>query len=162
MRRYVQKEVETGVLTLSQTPRLVHCQLLATEPWLRTPKAISVTLYPLADSDDALPTVNLHTVNFSFGMKAYQGQLDRAAELIRGHEGPVIFGGDLNTWSHLPQGVLDSLADELGLIPVPFSPDHRTTQGRKPLDHFFVRGLAWQSTKTKKPAPQITIHCSRL
>ena len=94
-------------------------------------------------------TVNLHAVNFSFGVKAYQGQLDKVAELIRGHEGPVIFGGDLNIWSDWQQGVLDSLANELGLIPVTFSPDHRTTQFGKPLDHLFVRGLAWQSTKTK-------------
>jgi len=150
VRGYVQNEVETGVLTLARTPHLVHCQLLATEPWLRTPKATSVTLYPLADSDDTLLTVNLHAVNFSFGVTAYQGQLDKAAELIRGHEGPVIFGGDLNTWSDRRQGVLDSLADELGLIPIPFSPDHRTTQFGKPLDHLFVRGLAWQSTKTRK------------
>ena len=150
VRGYVQNEVETGVLTLARTPHLVHCQLLATEPWLRTPKATSVTLYPLADSDDTLLTVNLHAVNFSFGVKAYQEQLDKAAELIRGHEGPVIFGGDLNTWSDRRQGVLDSLANELGLIPIPFSPDHRTTQFGKPLDHLFVRGLAWQSTKTKE------------
>ena len=150
VRGYVQNEIETGVLTLARTPHLVHCQLLATEPWLRTPKATSVTLYPLADSDDTLLTVNLHAVNFSFGVTAYQGQLDKAAELIRGHEGPVIFGGDLNTWSDRRQGVLDSLADELGLIPIPFSPDHRTTQFGKPLDHLFVRGLAWQSTKTKE------------
>jgi endonuclease/exonuclease/phosphatase (EEP) superfamily protein YafD len=150
VRGYVQDEVETGVLTLARTPHLVHCQLLATEPWLRTPKATSVTLYPLADSDDTLLTVNLHAVNFSFGVKAYQGQLNTAAELIRSHEGPVIFGGDLNTWSDKRQGVLDSLTDELELIPVPFSPDHRTTQFGKPLDHLFVRGLAWQSTKTKE------------
>ena len=150
VRGYVQNEVETGVLTLARTPHLVHCQLLATEPWLRTPKATSVTLYPLAESDNTLLTVNLHAVNFSFGVKAYQGQLDKAAELIRSHEEPVIFGGDLNTWSDRRQGVLDSLADELGLIPVPFSPDHRTTQFGKPLDHLFVRGLAWQSTKTKE------------
>ena len=148
VRGYVQNEVETGVLTLARTTHLVHCQLLATEPWLRTPKATSVTLYPLAESDNTLLTVNLHAVNFSFGVKAYQGQLDKVAELIRSHEGPVILGGDLNTWSDRRQSVLDSLADELGLIPVPFSPDHRTTQFGKPLDHLFVRGLAWQSTKT--------------
>ena len=148
VRGYVQNEVETGVLSLARTPHLVHCQLLATEPWLRTPKATSVTLYPLAESDNTLLTVNLHAVNFSFGVKAYQRQLDKAAELIRSHEGPVIFGGDLNTWSDRRQGVLDSLAAELGLIPVTFSPDHRTTQFGKPLDHLFVRGLAWQSSKT--------------
>ena len=50
-RGYVQDEIDTGVLTLARTPHLVHCHLLATEPWLRTPKATSVTLYPLAGSD---------------------------------------------------------------------------------------------------------------
>lgn len=147
---YVQNEIETGVLTLSRAPHLVHCHLLATEPWLRTPKATSVTLYPLADSGATLLTVNLHAVNFSFGVKAYRKQLNKAAALIRSHEGPVIFGGDLNTWSNKRQGVVDSVADELGLIPVPFSPDHRTTQFGKPLDHLYVRGLAWQSTETRE------------
>ena len=146
---YVQNEIETGVLTLSRAPHLVHCHLLATEPWLRTPKATSVTLYPLADSGATLLTVNLHAVNFSFGVEAYRGQLNQAAALIRSHKGPVIFGGDLNTWSNKRQGVVDSLADELGLIPVPFSPDHRTTQFGKPLDHLYVRGLAWHSTETQ-------------
>lgn len=147
---YVQNEIETGVLTLSRAPHLVHCHLLAIEPWLRTPKATSVTLYPLADSGATLLTVNLHAVNFSFGVEAYRGQLNQAAALIRSHEGPVIFGGDLNTWSNKRQGVVDSLTDELGLIPVPFSPDHRTTQFGKPLDHLYVRGLAWQSTETQE------------
>ena len=95
-------------------------------------------------------TVNLYAVNFSSGVIAYQGQLDKAAKLIRGNEGPVIFVGDINTWSDRQPGVLNSLADELGLIPVPFSLDRRTTQFGKPLDHLFVRGLARQSTKTKE------------
>ena len=48
VRGYVQDEIDTGVLTLARTPHLVHCHLLATEPWLRTPKATSVTLYPVS------------------------------------------------------------------------------------------------------------------
>jgi endonuclease/exonuclease/phosphatase (EEP) superfamily protein YafD len=54
VRGYIQNEIETGVLTLARTPHIVHCQLLATEPWLRTPKATSVTLYPLENSDGTL------------------------------------------------------------------------------------------------------------
>ena len=147
-RGYVQDEIDTGVLTLARTPHLVHCHLLATEPWLRTPKATSVTLYPLARSDASLLTVNLHAVNFSFGVKEYRSQLQAAAELIRAHEGPVIFGGDLNTWSDRRQATLDALTDELGLTAVPFSPDHRTSRFGRPLDHLYVRGLTWQSSKT--------------
>ena len=150
VRGYVQNEIETGVLTLARTPHIVHCQLLATEPWLRTPKSTSVTLYPLENSDNTLLTINLHAVNFSFGVKTYREQLNNAVELIRGHKGPVIMGGDFNTWSNKRQRVLDSLASELGLIAVPFSPDHRTTQFGKPLDHIYVRDLAWRHAETKQ------------
>ena len=148
VRGYVQNEIDTGVLTLARTQHLVHCQLLTTEPWLRTPKATSVTLYPLAGSNSSLLTINLHAVNFSFGIKAYRAQLNAAAELIRAHEGPVIFGGDLNTWSDRRQATLNALTDDLGLTPVPFSPDHRTSRFGRPLDHLYVRGLSLQSSKT--------------
>ena len=150
VRGYVQNEIDTGVLTLARTPHLVHCHLLATEPWLRTPKATSVTLYPLARGDASLLTVNLHAVNFSFGVKAYRAQLEAAAELIRAHDGPVIFGGDLNTWSDRRQGTLDALTDELGLTPISFSPDHRTSRFGRPLDHLYVRGLTWRSSETEQ------------
>ena len=145
---YVQGEIDTGVLTLARTPHLVHCHLLATEPWLRTPKATSVTLYPLAGSDASLLTINLHAVNFSFGVKEYRAQLEAAAELIQLHDGPVIFGGDLNTWSDRRQTTLDALTDELGLSAVTFSPDHRTSRFGRPLDHLYVRGLTWLSSET--------------
>ena len=148
VRGYVQDEIDTGVLTLARTPHLVHCHLLETEPWLRTPKATSVTLYPLAGSDASLLTVNLHAVNFSFGVKEYRAQLEAAAELMRAHEGPVIFGGDLNTWSDRRQATLDVLTDELKLTAVTFSPDHRTSSFGRPLDHLYVRGLIWQSSET--------------
>ena len=148
VRGYVQDEIDTGVLTLARTPHLVHCHLLATEPWLRTPKATSVTLYPLAGSDASLLTINLHAVNFSFGVKEYRAQLEAAAELMRGHEGPVIFGGDLNTWSDRRQATLDDLTDELGLTAVPFSPDLRTSRFGRALDHLYVRGLTWHSSET--------------
>ena len=148
VRGYVQGEIDTGVLTLARTPHLVHCHLLATELWLRTPKATSVTLYPLAGSDASLLTVNLHAVNFSFGVKEYRAQLKAAAELMRAHAGPVIFGGDLNTWSGRRQSVLDALTDELGLTAVTFSPDHRTSRFGRLLDHLYVRGLTWQSSET--------------
>ena len=148
VRGYVQNEIDTGVLTLARTPHLVHCHLLAIEPWLRTPKATSVTLYPLAGSDASLLTINLHAVNFSFGVKEYRAQLKAAAELMRAHEGPVIFGGDLNTWSDRRQATLDGITNELGLTPISFSPDLRTSRFGKPLDHLYVRGLTSLSSET--------------
>ncbi len=87
-------------------------------------------------------------MNFSFGVKAYLAQLEAAAELIRAHNGPIIFGGDLNTWSDRRQSALNNLTEDLHLTPITFSPDHRTSRFGRPLDHLFVRGLIRQSSKT--------------
>lgn len=145
VRGYVQDEIDTGVLTLARSPHTVHCHFLATEPWLRTPKATSVTLYPLANSERSLLTVNMHAVNFTFGVSAYVDQLRALDEVLRVHPGPIIFGGDLNTWSEGRQNALDAFAKEHGLTAIAFSPDHRTTRFGRALDHLYVRGLSWQS-----------------
>jgi endonuclease/exonuclease/phosphatase (EEP) superfamily protein YafD len=62
----------------------------------------------------------------------------------------VIFGGDLNTWSGRRQATVDALAEELGLAPIPFLPDYRTSRFGRPLDHLYVRGLTRQSSKTSQ------------
>jgi len=148
-RGYVQNQIATGVLTLARVPHLVHCNITATEPWLRTPKATSVTLYPLHDSRHTLLAINLHGVNFSFGMEGYSAQLEAIAALMRPHPGPIILGGDFNTWSERRLRAVEQLAAELQLTPVPFSPDHRTTTFGNPLDHLYVRGLTWRSTEAR-------------
>ena len=147
---YVQNVTPTGVLTLSRRQHLVHCQLLALEPWLRTPKATSVTLYPLTDRQEKLLAISLHAINFTFGVSDYQNQLAALTTLIAKHEGPVIFGGDLNTWSSGRQQVLQHFTSEIGLVAVPFDPDHRVTVLGRPLDHLYVRDLSWGHTTTHK------------
>jgi len=147
---YVQNETPTGVLTLARAPHLVHCHLLSLEPWLRTPKATSVTLYPLIDRQEKLLAINLHAINFTFGVSDYQNQLAALTTLITEHEGPVIFGGDLNTWSPGRQQVLQHFTSEMDLVAVPFDPDHRVTVLGRPLDHLYVRGLTWGHTTTHK------------
>ena len=72
---YVQNGTPTGVLTLARTPHLMHCHLLALEPWLRSPKATSVTLYPLIDRQERLLAINIHAINFTLGVSDYQNQL---------------------------------------------------------------------------------------
>ena len=145
VRGYVQDEIDTGVLTLARSPHTVHCHFLATEPWLRTPKATSVTMYPLANSERSLLTVNMHAVNFAFGVRAYVDQLRALEDVIRVHTGPIIFGGDLNTWSESRQSTLDAFAKEHSLTAIVFSPDHRTTPFGRALDHLYVRELSWRS-----------------
>jgi len=147
---YVQNETPTGVLTLARTSHLVHCRLLSLEPWLRTPKATSVTLYPLADRHEKLLAINLHAINFTFGVSDYQNQLATLTTLIAEHEGPVIFGGDLNTWGPGSHQVLQHFTTAMGLVAVPFDPDHRVTVLGRPLDHLYVRDLTWGHTTTHK------------
>ena len=147
---YVQNETPTGVLTLSRTSHLVHCRLLSLEPWLRTPKATSVTLYPLIDRQERLLAINIHAINFTLGVSDYQNQLAALTDLITAHEGPIIFGGDLNSWSPARQQVLQHFTSKMGLVAVPFDPDHRVTVFGRPLDHLYVRGLTWGHTTTHK------------
>jgi endonuclease/exonuclease/phosphatase (EEP) superfamily protein YafD len=147
---YVQNGTPTGVLTLSRTQHQVHCHLLALEPWLRTPKATSVTLYPLADRQEMLLAINLHAINFTFGVGDYQNQLTVLAHLMTAHDGPIIFGGDLNTWSPGRQQVVQHFTAMMGLEAVTFDPDNRVTVLGRPLDHLYVRGLTWGRTATHK------------
>jgi endonuclease/exonuclease/phosphatase (EEP) superfamily protein YafD len=147
---YVQNGTPTGVLTLSRTSHLVHCRLLSLEPWLRTPKATSVTLYPLIDRQERLLAINIHAINFTLGVSDYQNQLAALTDLITAHEGPIIFGGDLNSWSPARQQVLQHFTSRMGLVAVPFDPDHRVTVFGRPLDHLYVRGLTWGHTTTHK------------
>lgn len=135
----------TGVMTLSAHRPGWHCSLSVLEPWLRTPKATSVTTHRLAGGEKKLLAVNLHAVNFALGLEDLQRQFAPLKDLIASHEGPVILAGDMNTWSESRQALLDRFALEFGLNPVSFNPDLRSTAFGNALDHIYVRGLRAES-----------------
>jgi endonuclease/exonuclease/phosphatase (EEP) superfamily protein YafD len=138
---YTTSSQDTGVMTLSTSNPSLHCNLTAWEPWLGTPKATSITEYPLQDRDDRLLTINLHAVNFSLGLKNFQQQFGALDDLLRQHKGPVILAGDLNTWSGKRQSLVDQFMQQHGLGAVAFEPDLRTTTFGRALDHIYVRGM---------------------
>lgn len=108
---------------------------------LRIPKSGLVSLYPLQGDPDGVLVVNLHAVNFELGMATFREQLNDLTALIHRHQGPVILGGDFNTWSDKRAFWLNKLVGELGLqeaIPVP---DLRRTAFGRPLDHLYYRNL---------------------
>jgi endonuclease/exonuclease/phosphatase (EEP) superfamily protein YafD len=144
---YTTEQQETGVMTLSASTPSLHCSFTALEPWLGTPKATSVTEYPLADRDERLLTINLHAVNFALGLADFQQQFQALAGVLSGHSGPVILAGDLNTWSERRQLLVDSFLEEFGLDPVAFEPDLRTTAFGRALDHIYIRGLRAESAR---------------
>lgn len=138
---YRRGQTITGVMTLSSSEASLECDLESREPWLGTPKAMAITEYPLSGREERLLAINIHAVNFTFGLEDYRQQLDMLSVLIRQHRGPVLIAGDLNTWR---EGRVAAVADfmrENGLQAVAFSPDLRSTVFGQALDHILTRGL---------------------
>jgi len=138
---YSTPDQQTGVMTLSAGEPAGRCALTAREPWLGTPKATGVTEYLLAGTDDRLLAINVHAVNFEFGLQNFRAQFYNLRNILAAHSGPVILAGDLNTWSRERQELVDAFAAEFGLNSVGFEPDLRSTAFGRALDHIYVRGL---------------------
>jgi endonuclease/exonuclease/phosphatase (EEP) superfamily protein YafD len=138
---YTTASQTTGVLTVSKTAPLSHCQLSHVEPWLGTPKATSFSYFKIEQSPDSLLVVNLHAVNFTVGASDFQQQIGDAAQRIRAHVGPVVFAGDFNTWNAQRKDSLLELSAELGLEAVVFADDQRVRTLGYALDHILVRDL---------------------
>ena len=146
---YQTKEQITGVMTLSNAEPLVQCNLTNWEPWLRTPKATSITEYGLEASRKTLVVVNIHAINFTLGVKAFKKQLEQVQQILVEHEGPIIVSGDFNTWRKQRVVLLDAMAQSLDLKPLIFDADHRRTAFGHHLDHIYVRDLAATETATQ-------------
>jgi endonuclease/exonuclease/phosphatase (EEP) superfamily protein YafD len=137
----------TGVLTMSSVEPLTECKLVALEPWFLTRKATLVTEYALTDTVETLLVVNIHSINFSFGVKHMRKQLSQAAAVIEHHDGPVLLSGDFNTWRGRRAEVVETLVKHLGLVALEYDVDHRKRWFGRALDHIYVRGLrALQAT----------------
>lgn len=142
------RRTPTGVLTISDAAPLVQCNLQALEPWLRTPKATLITEYALAGRNESLLVVNMHVVNFSMGLAAFESQLAEASDVVAQHRGPVILTGDFNTWRQARLDRLGATIAAHGLEAVGFANDARKRFLGKPLDHVYVRGLDVVSATT--------------
>ena len=64
-----------------------------------------------------------------------------AAEILLDYNGPILLGGDFNSWNHKRLRLLHCIFRSAGLQEVPFEPDLRSRWMGKPLDYLFVRGL---------------------
>jgi hypothetical protein len=89
--RYIKNNDITGVVTFSDVKPMVHCRFEAIESWLGTPKSTNITVYSTSNTDQTLAVINIHAVNFSFGLLSYRAQLDAFAEVLSEHQAPVIF-----------------------------------------------------------------------
>ena len=138
----------SGVATISTAAPGVRCQFQNPEPWLRTPKATKITRYALEGTGQSLVVVNIHMVNFSFGVSEFQAQLGRLLEVVSAHDGPLIVSGDFNTWNRTRQRILADHMASLGARPVSFSQDLRSRFRGEIVDHVFVAGLSVRNAVT--------------
>ena len=147
---YQTAEAGSGVMTLSRSAPGILCSLQHQEPWLNTPKAASITRYRLAESSEDLLLVNVHQINFAFGLADFARQLRDLEAVMEQHDGPMILSGDFNTWKLSRWNVLKEITSNLGLDSVAFSPDYRKRFMGNPLDHVFVRGLQVTASYTEQ------------
>jgi endonuclease/exonuclease/phosphatase (EEP) superfamily protein YafD len=139
----------SGVLTMSRSKPIAQCSLVSLEPIFRTPKATSVSEYGLTNTDATLVVVNLHAINFSMGLRAFQEQFDQVRQVLETHEGPIILSGDFNTWRKKRTAIVDRVAQSLGLTQLVFADDNRVRFFGNPLDHIYVRGLTLVDSSTE-------------
>ena len=131
----------TGVMTVSVAEPLTQCNFVSLEPWLGTPKATIITEYGLTGTDQTLLVVNIHAVNFTFGVRVFQEQIQQVGLVMSEHPGPILLCGDFNTWRWRRSQILHEAADSLGLAMLDYDEDHRKRAFGLPLDHIYVRGL---------------------
>ncbi|MGE0173101.1 MAG: endonuclease/exonuclease/phosphatase family protein [Oligoflexales bacterium] len=145
-----QDGLRDGVMTLSRvaaadSPMRIVCKF--PEPVFKTPKVALVTTYPIADHPDPLMVINLHATLIRRTNIAVE-EMEFLISQIPAHKGPIILGGDFNTFTPMYlRAITDTLA-RIGLERVPLAEEKRSMLSS--LDHVFVKGLrvtkAWIAT----------------
>lgn len=149
-------DTTAGVLNLSPDSPSKACAYTELEPWLRLPKSALYALYPLSNGQQ-LAVVNIHAVNFTYGTEEYHRQLKVLVDELNQHQGPVIVGGDFNSWSEQRLKVMSKALSAVGLKEVNYTSDNRTQFiTGLPLDHVFYRGLTLE--KAEAPISDASDH----
>ncbi|OBT16893.1 hypothetical protein A9264_10390 [Vibrio sp. UCD-FRSSP16_10] len=149
-------DVSTGVLNLAPVYPLRICAQLDTEPWIRLPKSALFATYPLSNGE-IIAVGNLHGINFTLGTNEYFKQVLALVNKLKHHHGPVILGGDFNTWSDGRLEKLAQVVSDANLQEVFFSSGHQTEfLNGHVLDHIYYRGLTL--VKAEAPASDASDH----
>lgn len=114
--------IHAGVMTIADLSSLARCAEKSTEPLAYFPKSSLVSYFPVENQPYNLLIVNIHAINFTLGIEEFTQQLKQIKAVLARHKGPIVFGGDFNTWSDQREIALDELigTEELGLLKVEF------------------------------------------
>jgi len=132
---------KVGVMTASKIRPIDLCSIHSKEPFIRLPKTLLVSLYPLAGSSETLLVANIHGINFTFGTKIYEQQIQNLQNVLQQHDGPMIVAGDFNSWSDGRIHIIEQLEQSLSLEALEYQNHNRTKVFGKAIDHIFYRGL---------------------
>jgi endonuclease/exonuclease/phosphatase (EEP) superfamily protein YafD len=113
------------------------------EPLVNLPKTILATEYDIAHAGGPLLVINIHAVNL-VRSGAFRRQVEQVEDLIGAHKGPVIVGGDFNTWNPRRRAILARAMTRVDLAYVPLKAA-RWRHFKQVLDHIFYRGLVLRS-----------------
>jgi endonuclease/exonuclease/phosphatase (EEP) superfamily protein YafD len=109
-------DIYTGVQTLSRfrLENPIHVESPGREGFLFTPKTSLVSFMDLPDGR-SLMLVNVHMLNF-VPTRELKKNLDVVHECVRDHDGPLIIGGDFNTWSNARLKAVREFAHRLDMV----------------------------------------------
>ena len=133
-------ELLSGVKTFTQTQPEWYCGGGVAEPIIQIPKVASVMNLPL-EKGNSLLLINVHLINFEWGISAYQAQLEQLFSFVENHQGPIIMSGDFNAWNERRLNLVNNLIQKYGLDSVALTQDERVIFLGYPLDYIFTRGV---------------------
>ncbi len=138
---FIYELIDVGVLTATRIPPVANCTQRTVEPILRIPKSAVITWLRVAGTPQLLAIANVHAINFTLTVDDYQAQLAALADVLADHRGPLVLGGDFNTWSDERSAALRDVAARLELVEVTYVEDRRAMFLGRQVDHLFIRGL---------------------
>jgi endonuclease/exonuclease/phosphatase (EEP) superfamily protein YafD len=149
-----EKNIPTGVLTMSTATAQSVCPMRACEPVFPTPKSALFTTFAFTDHVEKLLVVNVHAI--LMGTENFKYQLVSIKKKIDDHSGPVILAGDFNTMTKRSTNALKQIINSELLQPltrkfneVAFEIDKRVTSiFGYPYDFIFYRGLIPENAYT--------------
>lgn len=113
------------------------------EPFVKTPKVLTMGTYPIQGSEDPLLLINIHGINLA-NHESFERHIELSLAQIGQHKGPVVFAGDFNTRTKKRLAYMRKrLVAHQGFQEVEFRNDERMRAylTNHILDFVFVRGL---------------------
>ncbi|PIP88676.1 MAG: hypothetical protein COW01_14145 [Bdellovibrionales bacterium CG12_big_fil_rev_8_21_14_0_65_38_15] len=106
-----------------------------------SPKMVLITKYALTGMTKELMVINIHALN-TVSWKKLATQVIDALRVAKGHEGPVLFAGDFNSWSKKKEAFVLRAMKRAGFKNVELKlQDQRLHVFGRPVDYIFTKGL---------------------